>query len=651
MKKKKQFIKTSIAIIIAGIIGIQGHAQTTSASGALTNTCTALAGTSGANSTFIGCGAGYGSATGGAAQNTFIGDHSGFHNLGNKENVAVGYNALYTQSNSYDAASYNVAVGNNALYYNNSTTTSTTLLNGIQNTAVGHNALFGNTIGASNSALGFEALKGNTEAGGNVAIGYQALFTAPGFANGAVYSTYNTAVGYQALALTAPSSTTDGYRNTAIGYRAGYTNSTGLKNTFAGYNAGLSNTTGGDNVFVGDNAGSSNTTTNKNVFVGSYSGANNTAQSNSFLGYATGASNTSGSANVFIGESAGYYNVTGSHNTITGYYAGLGNGSYSDNTFYGYHAGNSTTGDGNTFTGKSAGVTNTTGTYNTCIGYGADVNANNLSNATALGNGAVVSNSGDIYMGNATINGVRDVAGFFLTSDGRIKFNVQENVKGLDFIKKLRPVTYQIDTKKVDDFLIQNMPDSIKTKHQLGMDFSGSTSKVHSGFIAQEVEQAAQQVGFASSIVHAPGNSTDLYSLSYEEMVVPLVKAVQQLDSTVTALQTQLNASQGARTTGSNNNPSTDVELVSKNAILYQNYPNPFGDGTIVKYFVPENSIAASIVFYDEFGNEIKNVALPNTGVTAELNLATMNLASGVYSYSLILNGKVIDTKKMIRNK
>jgi hypothetical protein len=51
------------------------------------------------------------------------------------------------------------------------------------------------------------------------------------------------------------------------------------------------------------------------------------------------------------------------------------------------------------------------------------------------------------------------------------------------------------------------------------------------GFIAQEVEQAANDVGYNFSGVQKPANESDLYSLRYSEFVVPLVKAVQELNA------------------------------------------------------------------------------------------------------------------------
>jgi hypothetical protein len=55
-----------------------------------------------------------------------------------------------------------------------------------------------------------------------------------------------------------------------------------------------------------------------------------------------------------------------------------------------------------------------------------------------------------------------------------------------------------------------------------------ATQLRRSGFIAQEVEQAAQSVGYDFSGIDAPKNEHDLYGLRYAEFVVPLVKAVQE---------------------------------------------------------------------------------------------------------------------------
>jgi len=428
--------------------------------------------------------------------------------------------------------------------------------------------------------------------GGPTFFGYQA-----GNSNTA---TGSTGFGYKALY-----SNTSGDYNTANGYQALYTNTTGHHNTANGYTALYDNTTGSSNTAIGFNALSNNTT-----------GSGNCAH-----GYLAGLANTTGNSNCAFGNAA-LFNIAG----------GTGNTAIGNNTLSQYDSGD----------------------YNTALGYAADRNGT-YSNTTVIGNSAIVSATNYIKVGNTSVTQIGGQVGWTTYSDGRFKLNVTENVKGLEFIKKLRPVTYNMDTKAADDFLIQNMPDSVKLMHQAGMDFTSSTAIVHSGFIAQEVEQAAIESGFTSSIVNKPANDTDPYSLVYAEIVVPLVKAVQEqqqmIDSMKVVLQSLLQQDTSNKILQNNNEQQnvsniSNIELAN-NAILYQNVPNPFSEETVVKYFVHENC-NAQITFYDEFGNQIKTFNIEEFG-HGQLNISSSNLASGIYSYSLIINDKVVDTKKMLK--
>lgn len=227
-----------------------------------------------------------------------------------------------------------------------------------------------------------------------------------------------------------------------------------------------------------------------------------------------------------------------------------------------------------------------------------------------------------------------------------------------------------MDTKAFDDFLIQNMPDSIKTRHQAGMNFVPSTAIVHSGFIAQEVQQAATESGFTTDIVHAPADANDNYSIAYGAMVVPLVKAVQELSKTVDSLKTALSTCCQASGSGNrmmqNGNEGQDnsdlpaekagstlqINLENNNqAILYQNEPNPFDGSTVIRYFLPQNVTGNTfVVFYDMYGKEVNKLEIQEKGF-GKIEANTENLASGVYSYSIIVNGTSIDTKKMLKSK
>ncbi len=108
---------------------------------------------------------------------------------------------------------------------------------------------------------------------------------------------------------------------------------------------------------------------------------------------------------------------------------------------------------------------------------------------------------------------------------------------------------------------------------------------------------------------------------------------------------------QNLRNGNSRENTTQVIELsYSDNAILYQNIPNPFGDETTINYYLPQSVGSAKIVFYNDMGQKIKEVNLEHKN-NASLNIKTSELAQGIYSYSLEVDGKVAETKKMLKNK
>jgi hypothetical protein len=124
-------------------------------------------------------------------------------------------------------------------------------------------------------------------------------------------------------------------------------------------------------------------------------------------------------------------------------------------------------------------------------------------------------------------------------SDGRYKKDVQENVPGLDFILRLRPVTYHLDVTGIARFLGEGefrpkregreKPQVDESTLALERQSRAEKEKIlYTGFIAQEVEKTARELGYDFSGVDKPQNEHSLYGLRYAEFVVPLVKAVQE---------------------------------------------------------------------------------------------------------------------------
>jgi hypothetical protein len=89
---------------------------------------------------------------------------------------------------------------------------------------------------------------------------------------------------------------------------------------------------------------------------------------------------------------------------------------------------------------------------------------------------------------------------------------------------KLRPVTYNWQSEKYAEFIGTN-PGRIKEKEE---SYKKLEAVVQTGFIAQEVEQAAKQIGYNFNGVHAPTNPKDNYSIAYDLFIPSLTKAIQE---------------------------------------------------------------------------------------------------------------------------
>jgi len=457
--------------------------------------------------------------------NIFWGMRAGQTNATGLNNIAIGTDALKFNAGS----SRLIAIGDSALF-NNSNNNATPDVLGIANVAIGSKALFSNTVGNSNTATGNSSLFFNTTGHDNTAAGDHSLFNNTiGFDNtahgtgalqGNTSGAYNTATGAEALF-----SNTTGFVNTAIGYAALFSNTTGSWNTAIGEYTLHDNTKGVNNTAIGnfalqfDSTGSQNTAVGVQALKLNTTGINNVA-----LGVQTLFSNTTGYSNTGLGNFSLQNITTGHDNIAAGINALINNATGVNNAAFGNFAGDLATADNN----------------NTFIGYGANNTSGlALSNSTALGFASTVTASNQVRFGNGSTTSIGGVVGYTTLSDGRFKKDIQENVKGIDFIMKLRPVTYHLDIAAVNNKLNRKG----KTGGQEANAAGENTTATFSGFIAQEVEQAARDAGYDFSGIDKPKNENDFYGLRYADFVVPLIKAVQEQQQLIDKLR-QANANQ-----------------------------------------------------------------------------------------------------------
>lgn len=318
----------------------------------------------------------------------------------NNDNSAFGYAALFT----LNTGTLNVALGDSALF--NSIACA-------QNTAAGASAMLRNVSGNYNEAYGYQALYSNISGNNNIAIGDQTLWLLTnGIDNVAIgsaamwlgNSSYNTAIGYQALQYSGSISAS---YNTALGWKsmaAGITYRTGIYNTATGalslysVTSGSNNTADGYEALYLDTAGADNTANgyesqmisraSYNTSTGYLTLSNNTTgQYNSAFGFEALGLNTIDGANTANGAYVLYNNTTGGYNTGLGYRALNNNNTGSSNTAIGSSSGYNNTGNKNTFLGDSAGYSTTSGNNITAIGYQA---VNTTPNTVQLGNSKVI---------------------------------------------------------------------------------------------------------------------------------------------------------------------------------------------------------------------------------------------------------------------
>lgn len=253
--------------------------------------------------------------------------------------------------------------------------------------------------------------------------------------------------------------------NTALGNGSLNSNTTGIFNVAVGQASGFYNTTGQQNTFLGQDSGQKNTTGN----------------SNTALGRGAGFSTTVGSANTSVGQGAGYYNVSGSNNTYLGEDAGANN-----------------LGNNNTFVGQNAGFSVTSSSNCTTIGYNADCNAGN-----------------QVTLGNTSVTSLRcNVQTITSLSDERDKTDIIEIIEGLDFVSKLKPVSFTWNQRD-----------------------GGRVGIKSAGFIAQDLLQLQKDSLIGENLDLVSDLDTEKLEARYANLLPILVKAIQELKSEIEILK------------------------------------------------------------------------------------------------------------------
>jgi hypothetical protein len=119
---------------------------------------------------------------------------------------------------------------------------------------------------------------------------------------------------------------------------------------------------------------------------------------------------------------------------------------------------------------------------------------------------------------------------------------------------------------------------------------------------------------------------------------VDLSPLLADLEASISALDERISALEAITGT-----PGISEEKVE----LLQNIPNPSEGVTIIPYFIPVTIRSAKIVIYDAQGAHINDYILAERGNKGEIILNNTKLKSGMYFYTLVVDGRPFDTKSM----
>lgn len=148
---------------------------------------------------------------------------------------------------------------------------------------------------------------------------------------------------------------------------------------------------------------------------------------------------------------------------------------------------------------------------------------------------------------------------------------------------------------------------------------------------------------------------TDVYGhryINYLELVPVLISAINELYDAIEdaglmlGVQTQSTGAKGAKL-GVGADATTEE---NEGAKLYQNTPNPFSAETVIEYYVPAGAKSATLYVFNLSGEMLQSYTLKQYG-HGTVTVSVGTLAAGMYVYSLVVDGQIVDSKQMILTK
>ena len=172
------------------------------------------------------------------------------------------------------------------------------------------------------------------------------------------------------------------------------------------------------------------------------------------------------------------------------------------------------------------------------------------------------------------------------------------------------------------------------------------------GLIAQELEKVfPEMVTTVQNGVKGPKGEDDFSfkAVNYTSLIPVVIAGIQEQQKTIEtqkelieSLEERINRLE----TAIDKFLGQDTKTLKGSFKLEQNAPNPFSDKTRIAYELPQNIGKAQIIITDLSGKQVKTI--PLNDCCGEVEVSAHELSDGTFIYSLVANGKVLKTNKMV---
>jgi len=213
-------------------------------------------------------------------------------------------------------------------------------------------------------------------------------------------------------------------------------------------------------------------------------------------------------------------------------------------------------------------------------------------------------------------------------SDSKIKENIRSIDSPLSSICQINAIQYDLTRES-----FMNTPEE-------RIDELVEDGKNKYGVIAQELKEILPDL-----VVY--NKDAELYGVNYIGLIPILVEAIKEQQIQIEELKAAIvidEALKGASVSTASTDPlSSEVGI----STLNQNAPNPFTEETTISYSLSETVGSATLFIYDMSGKQLRSYDLSDRG-DSKINILGGELDAGMYMYSLVTDGLLIETKQMI---